>query len=93
MKFIIEHLEPELYEWCLIEYGHISGIVGMKNLFFTNIKKKDFSRLEKLGAVYEKSISELKLKNFCVLSQYAKDTLASNDKNKFQYLFLGNSWR
>ena len=38
MKFIIEHLEPELFEWCLIEYEHISSIVGKNNLIFTNIK-------------------------------------------------------
>ena len=40
MKFIIEHLEPELYDWCLIEYEHISKIVGKENLIFTNINKK-----------------------------------------------------
>lgn len=89
MKFIIEHLEPELYEWCLIEYEHISKIVGMKNLFFTNINKKDFSKLKKYGMIYEKSISELNFKNLCVLSQYSKKTLTKEDKNKFQYFVFG----
>ena len=89
MKFIIEHLEPELYEWCLIEYEYISKIVGMKNIFFTNIQKRDFSRLRKYGAVYEKSFVELNLKNICVLSQYSKKTLMTNDKNKFQYFVFG----
>ncbi len=40
MKFIIEHLEPELYPWCLIEYKHISKIVGKNNLIYTNINKE-----------------------------------------------------
>ena len=90
MKFIIEHLEPELYEWCLIEYEHISEIVGKNNLIVTNIKsEKDKNKLKKIGAVNNKSISELKFNNICALSQYAAKTLTMNDKNKFQYFVFG----
>ncbi len=95
MKFIIEHLEPELYDWCLIEYEHISKIVGKDNLTFTNIKnKKEQNKLKKYGEVYGKSISELKLnnsksKNICILSQYSEITLKTSDKNKFEYLVFG----
>ena len=90
MKFIIDHLEPELFEWCLLEYGHISEIVGRESLVFTNIKnKKDFEKLKKYGAVYEKNVSELKFSDICVLSQYAKKTLETEDNNKFQYLVFG----
>ncbi len=89
MKFIIEHLEPELYEWCLIEYEHISGIVGKDNLIFANIKNKDVKRLRKYGIVYEKGISDLKLGNLCILSQYSKKELKTNDKNKFKYVVFG----
>ena len=67
MKFVIEHLEPELYDWCLIEYGHISRIVGRQNLIFTNIKnKKDADKLERYGNVFGKGIDELNLNNICV---------------------------
>lgn len=90
MRFIIEHLEPELYKWCLTEYEHISKIIGKQNLVFTNIKnKKDRSKLEKSGSVYKENISELKLKNICVLSQYSKKTLTTNDKHKFQFFLFG----
>lgn len=90
MKFVIEHLEPKLYEWCLIEYEDISRIVGKDNLIFTNIKnRKEQNRLKKYGDIYEKSIADLKLKNICVLSQYSKKTLATKDKNKFQYFVFG----
>lgn len=89
MKFIIEHLEPELYEWCLIEYEHISKIVGKNNLIFTDIKHKDLNKLKKYGKVYEKSISELNFKNICVLSQYAHKTLISDDKNNLDYFVFG----
>ena len=90
MKFVIEHLEPKLYEWCLIEYEHTSRIVSKDNLIFTNIKnRKEQNRLKKYGDIYEKSIADLKLKNICVLSQYSKKTLATKDKNKFQYFVFG----
>ena len=89
MKFIIEHLEPELYEWCLIEYEHISKIVGKENLVFTNIKNKDIKKLKKYGNVCEKSISELDFSDLCVLSQYSKKTLRMKDKNKFECFVFG----
>ena len=96
MKFIIEHLEPELFEWCLIEYGHISEIARKENLIFTSIKNKnDFSKLKKIGTVFNEKFSELNNKlNFnknkiCVLSQYAQKTLQTSDRNKFEYFVFG----
>ena len=89
MRFIIEHLEPELFEWCLIEYGHISEIVGKNNVIFTNINKNGTKKLKKNGAVFEKRVSELKLKNVCVLSQYSEKELTTNNRNKFQYFVFG----
>lgn len=89
MKFIIEHLESELYKWCLIEYEHISTIIGKNNLILTNINKRYFKKLKKYGTIYEKSICELNFENICVLSQYSKKTLTTKDKNKFQYFVFG----
>ena len=89
MKFIIEHLEPELYEWCLIEYEHISKIIGKNNAIFTNIDKNGRDKLKDYGTVYEESVSDLSFNNICVLSQYAEKTLTANDKNKFQYFVFG----
>jgi len=88
MKFIIEHLENRLYEWCLIEYKHISKLVGKKNLIFTNIKnQKDISKLRKLGSVKKESVAELKLNKACLLDPKASKTL--NPKEKFDYFILG----
>ncbi len=90
MKFVIEHLEPELYEWCLIEYEHISKIISKDNLVFTNIKnKKGKNILKKYGAVEEKSISRLNFKKICILSQYSEKTLKTEDKTKFDYFVFG----
>ena len=96
MKFIIEHLEPQMFEWCLIEYQHISGIVGKENLSFTNVgKEKDRNKLKRFGTTYDKNVSKLNKEldfnqnKICVLSQYANKTLVTNDKNDFQYFLLG----
>jgi ribosome biogenesis SPOUT family RNA methylase Rps3 len=89
MKFIIEHLEPEVYEWCLMEYEHISSFTGKDNLIFTNVNKKEKDKLKKFGEAYDKNFCELGLKGICVLSQYAAKTLTSEDKNKFEYFVFG----
>ena len=87
MKYIIEHFEPELFEWCMIEYEHISKLVGSENLLFTNVKQKTPS-LAALGKVSKESIHELKLPNACILDPEAKQTLSKQDSS-FDYLILG----
>lgn len=87
--FIIEHLEPELFPWCIYEYEHISKIVGSNNLFFTNIKKSDASKLSKFGSVFDKSVKDLKLEKVCVLDPESNTTLSASDKSKFQYFVFG----
>jgi ribosome biogenesis SPOUT family RNA methylase Rps3 len=89
LMFIIEHLEPELWPWCLIEYKHISKIVKKDNLWFTNIKKKDFWKLNKYGKVSSNSIKELSLEDACVLDQEAKKTLTPKRAKEFNYFIFG----
>jgi len=86
-KFIIEHLEPELFKWCLIEYKHISKIVGNKNLIITNLQKKDLKKLSKFAEVHTESAQKLNLKNICILDPDAPKTLSPKDK--FDYLIFG----
>ncbi|MBW3011979.1 hypothetical protein KY311_02255 [Candidatus Woesearchaeota archaeon] len=86
MKYVIEHLEPELYEWCIIEYRHISETVGKENLIFTNVKK-DKEKLEPYGDVKEQSAQELNLSNPCLLDMDAEKQLSKDDD--FDYLVFG----
>src|SRR3989338_5076912 len=86
--YVIEHLEPRLWKWCIIEYKHISEIVGKENLWFTNIKKGS-KELEKYGKVIRKSVSELGLKKCCVLDPEAEKTLQSKDSEQFDYFVFG----
>lgn len=90
MKFIIEHMEPEVYEWCLMEYKHISKIVGKSNLIFTNASKGK-SKLEKLGIVYKESITKMldKFPKICLLDMDAEKTLKIKDKAEFNYFLFG----
>jgi len=88
--FIIEHLEPKLWPWCLIEYEHISETVGKENLWFTNIKsKKNEKKLEKLGKVFTKSIKEMSLNNICILDPESDKTLSPENSRGFEYFLFG----
>lgn len=87
MKFIIEHLEPFISEWCLIEYENISNIVGKENLIITKLPKKDFSKLKHLAELKEESVLELPLKNTCLLEPQTNKILASKDN--FDYFIFG----
>ncbi len=84
--FVLEHLEPELFEWCIVEYEEISKTVGKNNLLFTNIKE-DSDKLNSLGAVKKESVVKLKLNNACVLDPEASQELSPSDE--FDYLIFG----
>lgn len=87
--FIIEHLEPKLWAWCVIEYKHMSRIVGRGNIWFTNIAKKYSRKLEKYGTVFTKSVKDMNLENICVLDPAAENILMPIDEKKFQYFIFG----
>ncbi|MCX6748963.1 MAG: SAM-dependent methyltransferase [Candidatus Pacearchaeota archaeon] len=88
--FIIEHLEPKLWEWCFLEYKSISRIVGKKNLWFTNIKDRvEVRKLEKYGKVFSESVADLNLKKACLLDIDAKQQLKTEDNKKFKFFILG----
>ncbi len=87
--YIIEHLEPKLWPWCIIEYKHISKIVGKNNLLFTNLKKTDFKKLNKYGKVSDNKAREFSLKNACLLDPESKKTLTSKEAKKYSYFIFG----
>jgi ribosome biogenesis SPOUT family RNA methylase Rps3 len=86
--YIIEHLEPKVYPWCLIEYKNISRIVGKNNLWFTNIRKKN-PDLEKIGRVFKNSVSAFDLKKACVLDPEVNKTLSPGEAKSFDYFIFG----
>lgn len=86
--FIIEHLEPRVFRWCIIEYKHISSIVGKQHIWFTNIRRGS-KVLEKFGKVIKKSVRDLGLQNACVLDPDADKTLIPSEAGKFDYFIFG----
>ncbi len=89
MKFVIEHLEDEVWEWCLLEYKHISEIVGKENLIFTNVPEDEAKKLEKLGKVNTESILKLNLNKCCLLDMNAEKEIITKDKERFDYFVFG----
>ncbi len=82
--FVIEHLEPELFEWCRIEYSHISDWVGKDNIIVANVKEKlSFCKSDK------RHVWDLNLKNACVLDPDAKETLTPKIAKKFDVFVFG----
>ncbi len=81
--FVIEHLEPRLSKWMLLEYRHASEIVGRDNLVITNaggFKEK----LKNLGIVFNESIadilgSKITYRKAIVLDPKAEKLLEPND--------------
>ncbi|MDA1196624.1 MAG: SAM-dependent methyltransferase [Nanoarchaeota archaeon] len=90
MIYIIEHLEPELFPWCIIEYRHITKILGKANVLFTNIRrKKDCDRLRGFARAVKESFTTLDLKRVCVLDPAASKVLSSSDVKEFDTIVLG----
>jgi|TARA_B100001971_G_C18233334_1_gene565377 ribosome biogenesis SPOUT family RNA methylase Rps3 len=90
MKYIIEHLEPELFPWCIIEYRHITKILGKANVLFTNIRrKKDCDRIRGFAKAIKESFTTLDLNRVCVLDPAASNVLSSSDATSFDVIVLG----
>lgn len=89
--FIVEHLEPKLWPWCLIEYESLSSIVGKSNVWFTNIQKKDIQKLSVYGKVFTESVQQLEinLKRACVLEPLATHELKPSETSQFDYYIFG----
>ena len=87
MKYLVEHLEPELYEWCILEYKSISDIVGKDNLILANINKKDIPKLKDFAEIKTESAKNLNLKNSCLLDMSAEKELSPEDN--FDFLIFG----
>jgi ribosome biogenesis SPOUT family RNA methylase Rps3 len=90
MKYIIEHMEDEMYDWCILEYHHISKVVGPENLMITNVKA-GADKINGMGKILAQSVAELglDLKRVCLLDPEAKQRLNAQDKKEFDYLLFG----
>lgn len=91
--FVIEHLEPKLSQWLLLEYKHASKIVGKENLMITNAKGLR-NVLNEIAGVFEESIIELlgtkiKPNRVIVLEPKAKELLRPEDFIEYTLVIVG----
>ena len=90
MFLIIEHCEPKLSEWLLLEYKHAARIWGT-NVVFTNIyDERSVNKLKKIGKVVKKNAGEyLKNKRCIVLDPQSKKTLKTEDFQDLDAIIVG----
>lgn len=86
--YVIEHLEPKLGKWTMIEYGHISKIVRKSNLWFTNIKHPN-KNLKNYGKAIKESVSKLDLDRVCILDPESNIMLSPKEAKSFRYFIFG----
>lgn len=82
--FVIEHLEPELFDWCKIEYAHVSKWVGKDNILISNcVEVLPFCKTDR------RHVWDLKLNNACVLDPDAKQQLTPEIAKRFEAFVFG----
>jgi ribosome biogenesis SPOUT family RNA methylase Rps3 len=87
---IIEHCEPLVSEWLLLEYKHAAKIWG-GNLLFTRVVGSKTKRiLQRLGSVKKENAKDLYTGANCiVLDPQAKQPLIQKDCTKADALIVG----
>ena len=93
MKYICEHLEPELFEWSILEYRHMVQHVGEGNLIIANLSPEicNCSHKKIPGAVLtSKSAREYIGKEPAILlDQCAEKELSPSDDSLYKYIICG----
>ncbi len=88
--FVIEHCEPELSEWLMLEYKHSAKICDNKILFTNAGDKKTAKALRSLGMVEKKKAKEVfRNKNCIVLDPQSKKPLTAKDFARLDAIIVG----
>jgi len=91
MRLVIEHLEPHLSKWLLIEYENASRLTG-GNILFTNVKNPSWRKiLSKFGEVSSKSVIEHYPAgtDIIILDPIATKSLSPEEINKETWIVIG----
>lgn len=88
-KFIVEHMEEELFDWCKLEYAHMAEFIPKDSLIFTNLES-----LPSINAItHKEKISQLMhlfpKEDICLLDSESDQILQPEDAAKFKYFLLG----
>ncbi|KAL7750546.1 hypothetical protein RI367_003884 [Sorochytrium milnesiophthora] len=94
MKYIVEHMEEDLHEWCLLEYRHMLAHVGGDNLIFSRMHAELADNMpESLASctATTKDVLDLGIPfdRICLLDMEATEELTPADVGKFDYMLFG----
>jgi ribosome biogenesis SPOUT family RNA methylase Rps3 len=93
--YIVEHMEEELFEWCILEYQHIQNTIGHERFILTNMgsicddtsQGKEFT--SKAHKFMESVINIFPKERICLLDSEATLELRPEDANSFDYILAG----
>jgi ribosome biogenesis SPOUT family RNA methylase Rps3 len=95
IKYVVEHLEEEMFEWCVLEYANMAKHVGALNLIITNITEsellKDYPTLKDC-ILTSKGIREMQSidqNKIILLDQCAENVLSVKDCCDILYILCG----
>jgi ribosome biogenesis SPOUT family RNA methylase Rps3 len=90
LLLVIEHCEPTLSEWLLLEYKHAAKLWN-GNLVFTRVADNRTARvLQKLGTVQKEKVKDIFSNKKCiVLDPQAKKPLTPNDCLRCDAIIIG----
>lgn len=87
---VIEHCEPQLSEWLLLEYKHCAKLWKGKLVFTRVTDKKTVRVLQQLGQIKKEPAKDVFSKNQCiVLDPKAKKPLTPRDCARYDALIVG----
>lgn len=89
MKYIIEHMDPELWDWSVLEYRNVAKHVGRNNLIVSNVPQDEEDKLDGVCETENLSVSLMGLARVCVLDPEAEKELSPSDAEEFDYLVFG----
>ncbi|OZJ04978.1 hypothetical protein BZG36_01749 [Bifiguratus adelaidae] len=94
-KYVVEHMEDGMHEWCQLEYKHMLSRIGADNLYFSGLTETTLETMpEDLKKAHCHSTDVLSLPGItldqvCLLDPAAKEPLAPEDADRFTYFLFG----
>ncbi|KAL8443768.1 hypothetical protein Emed_006578 [Eimeria media] len=94
MLYLIENVEEDIENWCLLEYQHICQTVGEKNVIFTSIPPKQIEILKnqipaRLELNSADALEGIDWDRVLLLDMDAEEELKVEDSAKFDAVLVG----
>ena len=87
---VIEHCEPNLSDWLILEYQHSVKIWGKNTVFTSVTDKKTINILKTIAKTEKKNVKELLNNKKCIiLDPQSKKTLKTNDFTNLYAIIIG----